>query len=125
MGASSDNIYWSMADLPALNAFAAAGYPGYADGTPSAPGGWSMVGERGPEMMYVPRGSQITPNGQDPMAAVVAELQALRAENAELRRLVAAVGMKLVDTGAQTVDATNRLGVGLQTAAYRPQAIAA
>ena len=35
---------------------------GFADGTDSAPGGFSMVGEKGPEIMYVPRGAQITPN---------------------------------------------------------------
>ena len=116
MGASEDNIYWSMADLPALNAFAAAGYPGYANGTDFAPGGWSMVGERGPEMMYVPRGSTVVPTGGDPNAAIVAELQ-------EMRKLLAAVGLRLADTGAANVDATNRLGVGLQTAAYRPVAM--
>lgn len=35
---------------------------GFADGTPSAPGGWSVIGERGPELMNVPKGSQIYPN---------------------------------------------------------------
>ena len=92
--------------------------PGYASGTDFAPGGWSMVGERGPEMMYVPRGSTVVPTGGDPNAAIVAELQ-------EMRKLLAAVGLRLADTGAANVDATNRLGVGLQTAALRPQAMAA
>ena len=35
---------------------------GFADGTDSAPGGFAMVGERGPEIMHVPRGAQIIPN---------------------------------------------------------------
>jgi hypothetical protein len=35
---------------------------GFADGTDSAPGGLAWVGERGPELMNVPRGSQIVPN---------------------------------------------------------------
>jgi hypothetical protein len=35
---------------------------GFADGTDSAPGGWSLVGERGPELMNVPRGAQIIPH---------------------------------------------------------------
>jgi hypothetical protein len=35
---------------------------GFAGGTDSAPGGWSMVGEKGPEIMHVPRGAQIIPN---------------------------------------------------------------
>lgn len=36
----------------------------YASGTNYAAGGLSLVGENGPEMMYVPRGAQITPSGQ-------------------------------------------------------------
>lgn len=40
--------------------------PGFADGTTSAPGGWSIVGEHGPERMYVPNGAQIVPNGGSP-----------------------------------------------------------
>ena len=35
---------------------------GFADGTPSAPGGLAVVGERGPELMRVPRGSQVYSN---------------------------------------------------------------
>ena len=35
---------------------------GLAEGTNSAPGGWSMVGEKGPEIMHVPRGAEIIPN---------------------------------------------------------------
>jgi TP901 family phage tail tape measure protein len=36
----------------------------YAEGTSYAPGGPSWVGERGPELMYVPRGAQIVPHNQ-------------------------------------------------------------
>lgn len=36
--------------------------PGFASGTRFAPGGLAVVGERGPELMNVPRGSQIVPN---------------------------------------------------------------
>lgn len=32
---------------------------GFANGTPSAPGGLSMVGERGPELVNLPRGAQV------------------------------------------------------------------
>ena len=38
--------------------------PRFAAGTNYAPGGWSMVGENGPEMMYVPRGASIKSNAQ-------------------------------------------------------------
>lgn len=35
---------------------------GFADGTDFAPGGLSIVGERGPELVRLPRGSQVIPN---------------------------------------------------------------
>ena len=35
--------------------------PGFATGTNFAPGGWAMVGERGPELVNLPRGSQVLP----------------------------------------------------------------
>ncbi|HVB24130.1 MAG TPA: phage tail tape measure protein [Ktedonobacteraceae bacterium] len=37
---------------------------GFATGTNYAPGGWSMVGENGPEPMYVPQGAMIKTNAQ-------------------------------------------------------------
>jgi hypothetical protein len=45
------------------------GVPGYAEGVVNAPGGLSMVGENGPELMYVPTGASIMPSG--PTARVV------------------------------------------------------
>jgi hypothetical protein len=39
-----------------------AGVPGFANGTRFAPGGLAMVGERGPELVNLPRGSQVIPN---------------------------------------------------------------
>jgi hypothetical protein len=44
--------------------------PFFAEGTNSAPGGWSVVGEKGPELMNVPRGAQILPNGVMPGGSV-------------------------------------------------------
>lgn len=44
---------------------------GFANGTSFAPGGWSRVGEHGPETMFVPRGTQITPAGRTPKSNVV------------------------------------------------------
>lgn len=35
---------------------------GFANGTTFAPGGWSMVGEKGPELMKLPGGTEIVPN---------------------------------------------------------------
>lgn len=39
------------------------GIPGFATGTNFAPGGMAWVGEDGPELMNVPRGARIIPNG--------------------------------------------------------------
>ncbi|MCW1985333.1 UNVERIFIED_ORG: hypothetical protein M2348_001065 [Sphingomonas sp. R1F5B] len=40
--------------------------PAYADGTSFHPGGLAMVGERGPELVNLPRGSKVYPNGTGP-----------------------------------------------------------
>lgn len=42
----------------------ALGLTGYAKGTNFAPGGMAIVGERGPELVNLPRGSQVIPNNQ-------------------------------------------------------------
>lgn len=36
--------------------------PGYASGTDFAPGGLALVGEKGPELVSLPRGARVTPN---------------------------------------------------------------
>jgi hypothetical protein len=38
--------------------------PAFAVGTRNAPGGMALVGERGPEMINLPRGSSVTPAAQ-------------------------------------------------------------
>jgi len=38
--------------------------PGFATGTSNAPGGLAMVGERGRELVNLPRGAQVIPNGR-------------------------------------------------------------
>jgi hypothetical protein len=47
-----------------INRQARAVVPGYASGTNSAAGGAAVVGERGPELVNLPKGSRVTPNGQ-------------------------------------------------------------
>jgi phage-related tail protein len=42
------------------------GGKGYASGTNYAPGGMALVGERGPEIVELPRGSKVYPNGTAP-----------------------------------------------------------
>lgn len=38
--------------------------PGFAGGVQNFSGGWAMVGEKGPEMVRLPRGSSVIPNAQ-------------------------------------------------------------
>lgn len=40
------------------------GFGAYASGTPYAPGGMAIVGERGPELVNLPRGSKVYDNGR-------------------------------------------------------------
>jgi hypothetical protein len=40
------------------------GLPSYENGTNFHPGGLAMVGEQGPEILNLPRGSQVIPNGR-------------------------------------------------------------
>lgn len=47
-----------------LGGLFAGSIPGFANGTDSAPGGLAWVGERGPELVNLPRGSQVIPNHQ-------------------------------------------------------------
>lgn len=44
-----------------LEKYGGLNYNGFASGTSYAPGGWALVGERGPELVNLPRGSQVTP----------------------------------------------------------------
>jgi len=50
------------AQTASLGAHVAGMIPMFAEGTDFAPGGMSIVGERGPEVVNLPRGSSVTPN---------------------------------------------------------------
>jgi len=50
------------------------GVKGYANGTNYASGGLSLVGERGPELVNLPRGSQVLNNLAMPSAAIQGEV---------------------------------------------------
>lgn len=45
--------------------------PGYASGTDFHPGGLAIVGEKGPELVNLPRGSQVIPNAEFSMGGAV------------------------------------------------------
>lgn len=55
--------------LDAIEGFLKGIFGGYASGTNYAPGGLSLVGERGPEIVELPRGSKVYPNGTAPELA--------------------------------------------------------
>ena len=43
--------------------------PGFASGVSNFVGGWAVVGERGPELLFLPSGSSVIPSGSPPPAA--------------------------------------------------------
>ena len=51
-----------VASAAALKAYLAKSADQFALGTNFAPGGMAIVGERGPELIHLPRGSKVTPN---------------------------------------------------------------
>ena len=50
-------------NIPIIGKWAPLEVPQYADGTMYHPGGLAVVGERGPELVNLPRGSQVYPTG--------------------------------------------------------------
>ena len=93
---------------------------GFASGTNNAPGGLALVGEKGPELVNLPRGSQVTPadltgrilagNQSSPVSSIVinAPINAPGADAAQLRRVQDSVKElarnvpKMVDARAKT-----------------------
>jgi hypothetical protein len=73
---------WSAGEFAKI---AALGVPSYASGTDFHPGGLAIVGERGPELLNLPRGSQVTPNGGASNDNLTQEIRALREEVRGLR----------------------------------------
>lgn len=92
----------------------AAGSRKYASGTDSAPGGWSLVGERGPELVRLTRGAQVISNSNlSKMGGGDEETKAL------LRELIAEM-RETKDATAKTARVLNRVtegGTSLKTTA--------
>lgn len=66
--------------------------PGFAEGTDSAPGGMAWVGERGPELVNLPKGSQVIPNAVSRGAAgggssIVYNIDAAGADSGTIARI--------------------------------------
>jgi hypothetical protein len=64
------------------------GLPGHSAGTDYSPGGWNWVGERGPELLNLPRGSRVLEHNRALQAAsgsgapqrVVVEVRAVKGD---------------------------------------------
>lgn len=70
-------------------------FPHFARGTKSAPGGLAIVGEEGPELVNLPRGSAVTPNNR--LGAAVSGLQG-----------IGGGGLTIIVQGALDPDAVGR-----------------
>jgi hypothetical protein len=57
--------------------------PGFAEGTDFAPGGLAWVGERGKELVNLPRGSQVIPNGRATGGSTFAPVYQINAAGAD------------------------------------------
>lgn len=76
------------------------GLPAFANGTSNAPGGLALVGERGPELVNLPSGSQVIPNsalGGGQMNV------AISLDNALLRAIVTDEAGRVVGQAAPTI----------------------
>lgn len=83
-----------------IGALGSGGVPKYADGTMFHAGGMAMVGERGPELLNLPRGSQVFPMttaNDNSSGEMLRELRALRGDVADLRRTSAAGSQAMVN----------------------------
>lgn len=108
----------AMPAMPDLNPF------NNSTGTPSFQGGWTWVGERGPELMQLPRGTEILSNQQS--MGMIGELAAGTGVNLSPNRqagfdaFVAAQGQKEADKAAKKLDKSiDKLGKTIDKAAEK------
>jgi hypothetical protein len=77
--------------------------PKFANGTKSAPGGMALIGERGPEIMHVPKGAEIIPNHKLPAFAkgtMGATAALLTANNNQLEQLANKIASAIVNASS-------------------------
>lgn len=95
-------------------------FPMFANGTNSAPGGLSIVGEKGPELLNIPRGSQVIPNdvlksggmGGSVSAPVTISIDARGADEAGLARLQVQIAQLKAELPARVVETVRRAKSG-------------
>jgi hypothetical protein len=76
--------------------------PGFATGTDFAPGGFALVGEHGPEIVNLPRGSQVTPNNRVGMGNTINITVQGNATRETAQQMANEVGRKLIFAGRGT-----------------------
>lgn len=69
-GAIGQAIHDAMSS--AVSALGFQSVPGFAGGVSNFTGGWAVVGERGPELLFLPRGASVIPSGSPPSVASAA-----------------------------------------------------
>lgn len=79
--------------------------PEFANGTNYAPGGLAMVGERGPELVNLPRGSQVVPNHKMGGGNGVVEVVLVTADNVTIGEVRQISGETSVRVSARTASA--------------------
>ncbi|HVV43185.1 MAG TPA: hypothetical protein VHC94_19215 [Nitrobacter sp.] len=85
-------------------------FPMFASGTDSAPGGLAIVGEKGPELVNLPKGSQVVPNGP-----TMAALNGGGSSSQDININVTVSGAR----GSQEIADAVNAGVGQALTAYR------
>ena len=76
--------------------------PTFASGTPFAPGGLALVGEMGPELVNLPRGSQVIP--QPRLGSEVTVNVTVQGSVVAERDLAQRIRQELIRTSRRTVD---------------------
>lgn len=78
-------------------------FPGFASGTDYAPGGLAIVGEQGPELVNLPRGSQVIPNGRGMASGVSVNIQNIDARGSTDPAATAAAVRRAVNASVATI----------------------
>lgn len=112
------NVAGRLFDSAFDNLFAGFAIPAFAGGTSFAPGGMALVGERGPELVSLPRGAQVYPApatrsmlaSPSPSVSMNVSIDARGADAAALTRVEREVGRLRADMPALVVDTLRKAG---------------
>ncbi len=93
--------------------------PAFANGTSFAPGGLSLVGELGPELVNLPRGAQVqtaskTKSMMD-FSGVVSEVRALREELRQLRQETRQADLRKIQNSDEQLELAQRAAFSVET----------